>query len=302
MRLFRTRNLAIAAFLALIVMLMLSRERLAPPKPVRPDLLVPPKHLPMPSPRPRPATREEQEIVHPRPPIATPAPTSTPTPTSELAPPRINLYQLSYPGRTAVLALPSMPDVLDLYEPPVTELVTLPTASRFDFPLGTSNGGMAYNAQPFGKNAHLGDDWNGLGGYNTDLGAPVRAAATGRVVMAAWLGGDWGNVVIVQHAYLENGERQYVQTLYAHLQKMTTRTGKIVRRGQQIGAVGNAEGRFYAHLHFEMRSTSTLYIGGGYRVRRSGWINPSQFIQEHRGAAIDDFTEDFSGLKGSTSN
>src|SRR4051812_33493197 len=35
---------------------------------------------------------------------------------------------------------------------------SLPTATRFDFPLGSEHGAMAYNAQRFTENKHLGDD------------------------------------------------------------------------------------------------------------------------------------------------
>jgi hypothetical protein len=38
------------------------------------------------------------------------------------------------------------------------ELASIPTATRFDFPLGSENGAMSYNAQRFTENRHLGDD------------------------------------------------------------------------------------------------------------------------------------------------
>lgn len=290
--LFRTRNIAIALLLAVAGVLAVYRARSGPRRVERPTTIQAPLELPTPTAPPA----EEQQLVSPTPsPSPKPEPTPTPTPTPALEPtperpPEINLYRLPYPGRTAVVSLPPMPLILDLYQPPVTEMVTLPLASRFDFPLGTSNGGMVYNAQPFGKNRHLGDDWNGLGGYDTDLGESVHAIATGRIVLAAWLGGEWGNVVIIQHAYMHGEERVYVQSLYAHLQKIFTRAGKLVRRGARIGTVGNADGRFYAHLHLEMRAFSTLYIGGGYRARTDGWFSPTNFIREHRGAVVDDFS------------
>ena len=53
------------------------------------------------------------------------------------------------------------------------DLASLPTAARFDFPLGSENGAMSYNAQRFTENRHLGDDLNGIGGENSDLGDPV---------------------------------------------------------------------------------------------------------------------------------
>src|SRR5205807_10451958 len=97
------------------------------------------------------------------------------------------------------------------------------------------NGAMSYNAQRFTENHHLGDDLNGIGGENSDLGDPIYAIADGRVLLARDGGPSWGNVVIVLHAYIENGaggsratttkparvgepingERKYVQSYYA---------------------------------------------------------------------------------------
>ncbi len=56
-----------------------------------------------------------------------------------------------------------------------------PTTKSFDFPVGAPNAKNYYNAQKFGKNHHLGDDWNGKGGGNTDLGDPVYAISDGIV-------------------------------------------------------------------------------------------------------------------------
>ena len=44
------------------------------------------------------------------------------------------------------------------------DLAAMPTATRFDFPLGNEHGAMAYNAQSFRENMHLGDDLNDTGG------------------------------------------------------------------------------------------------------------------------------------------
>ena len=106
------------------------------------------------------------------------------------------------------------------------ELASLPTATRFDFPLGSENGAFAYNAQPFTENRHLGDDLNGIGGENSDFGDPVFAVADGRVLLAREGGPGWGNVIIILHAYEENGVRKYVQSYYAHVETMLVEAGR----------------------------------------------------------------------------
>src|SRR5713226_6748986 len=168
------------------------------------------------------------------------------------------------------------------------ELESIPTAARFDFPLGSENGAMSYNAQRFTENHHLGDDLNGIGGENSDLGDPIYAIADGRVLLARDGGPGWGNVIIVLHTYMENGERKYVQSYYGHVESMLVHTGNNLRRGQQIATVGTGGGRYFAHLHFEMREFITPFIGPGYRADTRGRLDPTAFIEAHRGAPEDD--------------
>jgi murein DD-endopeptidase MepM/ murein hydrolase activator NlpD len=168
------------------------------------------------------------------------------------------------------------------------DLAALPTARRFDFPIGTENGAFAYNAQPFTQNRHLGDDLNGIGGENSDLGDPIFAVADGWVLLAREGGPGWGKIVILLHAYEENGQRKYVQSYYAHVQTILVRPRQTVKRGEKIATIGTGEGRYFAHLHFEMRTFVTPFIGPGYREDTWGWLNPSEFILKHRGAPDDD--------------
>lgn len=167
-------------------------------------------------------------------------------------------------------------------------LAGLPTAARFDFPIGSENGALAYNAQPFTENRHLGDDLNGVGGENSDLGDPVFSAADGQVIFAGEGGAGWGNIIIVLHAYEENGTRKFVQSYYGHVETILVERKQKVHRGQQIATIGTADGRYWAHLHFEMREFITPFIGPGYREDTRGWINPTAFIAGHRGGAEDD--------------
>ena len=170
---------------------------------------------------------------------------------------------------------------------PAIELASLPTATRFDFPLGSEHGAFAYNAQPFTENRHLGDDLNGIGGENSDFGDPVYAIADGRVFLAQEGGAGWGKIIILFHAYEEDGKRKYVQSFYGHVDTMLVEPQQEVTRGQQIATVGSADGRYLAHLHFEMREFITPFVGPGYRDDTRGWINPSEFITQHRGAPAD---------------
>jgi Peptidase family M23 len=166
--------------------------------------------------------------------------------------------------------------------PSPLELASIPTATHFDFPLGNENGAMTYNAQHFTENKHLGDDLNGIGGENSDLGDPIYAIADGRVVLARDGGPGWSNIVILLHAYLENGARKYVESYYGHVQDMLVHPGETVKCGQQIATVGTANGRYFAHLHFEMREFLTPFIGAGYREDTRGWLDPTKFIEQHR--------------------
>lgn len=84
-------------------------------------------------------------------------------------------------------------------------------------------------------------------------GTPVLAAGGGRVVFAGryplrrnvrWW--RYGNVVVVAH-----GERYL--SIYAHLQEISVRRGQNVRRGEQIGTVGNTGWSTSPHLHYEVR-------------------------------------------------
>jgi murein DD-endopeptidase MepM/ murein hydrolase activator NlpD len=185
---------------------------------------------------------------------------------------------------------PPSPETLPLAFrlPDPVEMASIPTAHRFDFPLGSEHGAMAYNAQPFTVNRHLGDDLNGIGGENSDLGDPIYAVGDGLVLFAHEGGPGWGNVVIILHAIPEKARRRYVQSFYGHVDTILVRPHQVVRRGDKIATVGTAHGRYFAHLHFEMREFITPFVGPGYRDDTTGWLNPTEFIEQHRGAAEDD--------------
>lgn len=155
-------------------------------------------------------------------------------------------------------------------------------SNGFDFPVGIPDAKKYYNAQPFGRNSHLGDDWNGTGGGNSDLGDPVFSIGNGWVSEATDFGSGWGNVVRVVH-YLENhSELQFVESLYAHLDEIKIEKGTFIKKAQQLGTIGNANGAYWAHLHFEIRADIEMGIGGGYSTEIEGYLNPTEFIKTNR--------------------
>lgn len=150
-------------------------------------------------------------------------------------------------------------------------------ASDFDYPIGKPNAKGYYNAQKFRENNHLGDDWNGVGGGNTDLGDPIYVIANGYVSFAKDIKGGWGNVIRVIHKY----KGKYYESVYAHCDSILVKEGDFVKKGTLIATIGNANGIYLAHLHLEIRDDIFMDIGGGYANDRSGYLDPTKFINNN---------------------
>ncbi len=87
-------------------------------------------------------------------------------------------------------------------------------------------------------------------------GTPIRAADSGRVVIASWTGG-YGNYTCVQHT-------SSMSTCYGHQSRYATSVGANVSQGEVIGYVGNTGHSFGAHLHFEVRINGSPQDPLGY--------------------------------------
>jgi murein DD-endopeptidase MepM/ murein hydrolase activator NlpD len=152
-------------------------------------------------------------------------------------------------------------------------------ANHFNYPVGKPNAKGYYNAQPFGKNTHLGDDWNAITGGNSDLGDTIYAIANGYVSFAEDIEGGWGNVVRIKH-FLKDGTK--VESLYAHCNEILASADSWIEEGEPIGTIGTAHGQYNAHLHLEIRDAFDLPIGGGYSRDTQGYLDPTKFIEAHR--------------------
>lgn len=173
--------------------------------------------------------------------------------------------------------------------------VQIPVAYHFDQPMGSRNGAFAYNAQTFlernsdyaGKK-HLGDDLNGIGGQNSDLNDPIYAAADGLVVYSGKPSEGWGNVVVLAHKLTDG---RIIQTFYSHLQAIFVAEGSQVGRGTLLGTCGNADGRYWAHLHYEMRESDGVVVGAGYADTAGEKIDPTEFVKKYNKLSEDKITK-----------
>lgn len=156
-------------------------------------------------------------------------------------------------------------------------------ADGFDFPVGKPDGKGYYKARGFRSRGHMGEDWDGLGGGDTDLGDPIYCIGDGVVVFARDCKMGWGNVIIVRHVFRDGSTIRNIDSLYGHLQKILVHRGQAVKRGQQIATLGNANGLYDAHLHLEIRKNIEIGMSRAAFARDfNNYCDPSQFIASHR--------------------
>lgn len=85
--------------------------------------------------------------------------------------------------------------------------------------------------------------------FMAEMGTPIKAAASGRVVYSDIHSG-YGNMIEIDHG---NG----LISRYAHASKRLVKVGDVVLRGQKIGEVGSTGRSTGPHLHFEVLSNGT---------------------------------------------
>ena len=81
-------------------------------------------------------------------------------------------------------------------------------------------------------------------------GTPIGAAGVGTVIYAAYNGGGYGNLVVIQH-------RLGYTSWYGHMSTITAYTGEDVAGGTRIGYIGSTGHATGPHLHFEVRHYDT---------------------------------------------
>ncbi|HSP55049.1 MAG TPA: M23 family metallopeptidase [Dehalococcoidia bacterium] len=102
-----------------------------------------------------------------------------------------------------------------------------------------------YFGEPRGNSYHKGIDIDGFNAY----GAPIGAAASGTVIVAAW--DDWG---LGYHVQVQHDDGSV--TVYGHLSEIWVTPGQWVNQGDAVGALGSTGYSTGPHLHFE------IHVGG----------------------------------------
>jgi len=87
-------------------------------------------------------------------------------------------------------------------------------------------------------------------------GAPIVAAAAGRVIYCGWEEG-YGNLTVIDHG---NG----LATAYGHQSSIAVACGQDVAQGQTIGYIGSTGHSTGPHLHFEVRVNGSPVDPLGY--------------------------------------
>lgn len=157
-------------------------------------------------------------------------------------------------------------------------------ADGFDFPVGKPDADGFYKARGYWPNGHLGEDWNGRGGGDSDLGVPIYAVGRGVVIFSQNIGVGWGNCILVRHIFREaDGKIAMVDSLYAHLHERKVKLHELVEKGQLVGTMGGNNGMYPVHLHLEVRKN--LHIGmnrSQFARDSSNYYSPTAFINARR--------------------
>jgi hypothetical protein len=134
---------------------------------------------------------------------------------------------------------------------------------------------------------HTGADLNlNFPHYNSDQHKEIYAIGDGTVTYAQRFPNPeaWGKLVIIDHGMVDG---RPLFSRYAHVEAINVSLGQPVRTGDEIAKVGNGDGLFSYHLHFDISITEIFRTRPGHwpgRDRtslRANYVNPQKWLQEH---------------------
>ena len=111
-------------------------------------------------------------------------------------------------------------------------------------------------------------------------GESIYAIYAGTIVQAGDPSNDWGwgNIIVLALSHIgHNLGARFVR--YAHMSKVSVKKGDIVGMGDILGEIGDADGAYAPHLHFDARSSPYKNVS----IKSYGtedWID-SNYIDPH---------------------
>jgi murein DD-endopeptidase MepM/ murein hydrolase activator NlpD len=156
---------------------------------------------------------------------------------------------------------------LDVFKPYMT-------ANELCYPVSHGNMDGYIVAQEFGRfyphrnTYHLGADITSPVPGNEDMGDTLYSIGNGIVITV------WSNVVMILH----KTPYYFIVSQYRHTLENFVKEGEYVKIRQSIATIGNDNGIYQAHLHFEIRTDINLEVEGGYG-NKEGYLEPMGFIQ-----------------------
>ncbi len=103
----------------------------------------------------------------------------------------------------------------------------------------------------------------------------------------------WGNLILIQHDYVEDNINKRIYSQYAHCQTIEVELYQTVTRRERVGLVGGTNGKagsnFDNHLHFELRTTNLKADAWPQSIGLNTvedvsqhYTHPLEFIRAHR--------------------
>jgi hypothetical protein len=133
---------------------------------------------------------------------------------------------------------------------------------------------------------HTGADLNlNFPHWNQDAHSDVCAIGDGKVTYAQIYSKKvWGAIIIIDHGEVDGSP---LFSRYAHVENIRVADGQDVQTGEIIAAVGNGEGLFPYHLHFDISTTDILrdkpwhWPGEKRALVHMHYVNPQDWLQPH---------------------
>ena len=133
---------------------------------------------------------------------------------------------------------------------------------------------------------HTGADLNlNYPHWDADAHSAVYAIGDGVVTYAQLYSRKvWGNIIVIDHGIVDG---KPLFSRYAHVDNIKVAAGQLVTSGDLVANVGNGEGLFPFHLHFDISTAEQLRTTPNdwpqedkERLKRE-YVDPKRWLQEH---------------------